>query len=416
MTMTAAMLINLIGRGGNVFENVRYLVFENHEPWRRQLVLARRALAIYRTLRTAAVVTQSSEGDIRLTLDLQPNFALNQPLSPFALAVVELISPEPVTEPNEAHRVEGGLTGHYALDLISGIEATLDDPRPVTSQQQFLARGEAVAAMKAEGIEYDQRMDLLEEITHPQPLKAFLHAAFETYSATQAWVADFELHPKSVVRDMFERAMTFGDYINYYKLARSEGLVLRYLSDAYRAARQTIPDEAKTEDLLDLLEWLGELVRQVDSSLLDEWDQLINPSAAGEAPILPPAPPAVTTNARAFRVLVRNELFRRVQLAALEKWDELGELDVASGWNADRWADALDPYFDEYDAMGTDADARGSAMLQLTEGPTEWIARQILSDPAGDHDWAISAAIDLAESNEQGVAVLRILSVGPFQH
>jgi hypothetical protein len=220
---------------------------------------------------------------------------------------------------------------------------------------------------------------------------------------------------------MYERAMTFGDYVNYYKLARSEGLVLRYLSDAYRAARQTIPDEAKTEDLLDLIEWLGELVRQVDSSLLDEWDELVNPSEMVDGkPVLPPAPPGVTTNPRAFRVLVRNELFRRVQLAALEKWEELGELDAASGFDADGWADALDPYFDEYDTdatsgplIGTDADARGSAMLMITEGPTQWLARQILADPAGDHDWGISATIDLAESNEQGVAVVRIVAVGP---
>jgi superfamily II DNA or RNA helicase len=415
MKMTAAMLINVIGRGGDVFENVRYLVFENHEPRRRQLALARRALAIYRTLRTAEVVTQDADGVIRLTLDLQPNFALNQPLSPFALAVFDLLEPE------------NSPTGHYALDMISVIEATLDDPRPVTSQQQFLARGEAVAAMKAEGIEYEQRMDLLEEITHPMPLREFLAAAFATYSASQAWVTDFELHPKSVVRDMYERAMTFGDYINYYKLARSEGLVLRYLSDAYRAARQTIPDEAKTEELLDLIEWLGELVRQVDSSLLDEWDELVNPvgppPGAGsgfDVPVLPPAPPGVTTNARAFRVLVRNELFRRVQLAALEKWDELGDLDAASGFDADRWAESLDPYFDEYEAtpgplIGTDANARSGAMLQLTEGPTEWLARQILADPAGDHDWGISATIDLAESNEEGVAVLHIVAVGPLQ-
>jgi hypothetical protein len=134
-----------------------------------------------------------------------------------------------------------------------------------------------------------------------------------------------------------------------------------------------------------------------------------------DRPVLPPAPPGVTTNARAFRVLVRNELFRRVQLAALEKWDELGELDAASGFDADRWADSLDPYFDEYDSIGVDADARGSAMLQITEGPTEWLARQILADPDGDHDWGISATIDLAESNEQGVAVLRVVAVGPLQ-
>jgi superfamily II RNA helicase len=426
MKMTAAMLINVIGRGGDVFENVRNLVFENHEPWRRQLALARRALAIYRTLRTAEVVTQDVDGAIRLTLDLQPNFALNQPLSPFALAVFDLLQPEmddnrrstasPALASRDRDAIAPSSSAHYALDMISVLEATLDDPRPVTSQQQFLARGEAVAVMKAEGIEYDQRMELLEEVTHPMPLKEFLDAAFATYSASQAWVTDFKLHPKSVVRDMYERAMTFGDYINYYKLARSEGLVLRYLSDAYRAARQTIPDEAKTEELLDLIEWLGELVRQVDSSLLDEWDELINPGEIVDGkPVLPPAPPGVTTNARAFRVLVRNELFRRVQLAALEKWDELGELDATSGFDADRWADSLDPYFDEYDSIGVDADARGSAMLMITEGPTEWLARQILSDPAGDHDWGISATIDLAESNEQGVAVLRVVAVGPLQ-
>jgi len=110
---------------------------------------------------------------------------------------------------------------------------------------------------------------------------------------------------------------------------------------------------------------------------------------------------------------VRNELFRRVQLAAFERWDELGELDAASGFDADRWADALDPYFDEYDSIGIDADARSSAMLAITEGPAEWFVRQTLSDPEGDHDWGISATVDLAESNEQGVAVLRIVAVGP---
>ncbi|WP_213815149.1 RNA helicase [Glaciihabitans sp. dw_435] len=409
MQMTSAMLINVIGRGGDVFANVHALIFDNHEPWIRQLALARRALGIYRTLRTAEIVQQAPDGTISLTLDLQPNFALNQPLSPFALAVFDLLDPDPAKSAG---------TGNYALDMISVIEATLDDPRPVISQQQFQARGEAVAAMKSEGIEYDQRMELLEQIVHPQPLKELLDEAFVTYSATQAWIADFELRPKSVVRDLYERAMTFADYTGYYKLARSEGLVLRYLSDAYRAARQTIPDEAKTEDLLDIIEWLGELVRQVDSSLLDEWEALTNPNAAEAdgTPILPPAPPGVVTNPRAFRVLVRNELFRRVQLAALDKIDELGELDAAAGFDADAWADALDAYFELHDDIGTNGDARSSAMLMIDEGPTQWTVRQIFADPEKDHDWGISAIVDLAESNEQGVAVVRVTAVGPIDH
>ena len=413
MQVSHSMILNVIARGGDAFQNMRDLIFDSHESWNGKLALARQALAIYRTLRAADVVTQvtvpimamydgelvetlDERTEIRLTVDLQPNFALNQPLSPFALAVFELLDPESPT---------------YALDMISILESTLDDPRPVLQQQQFMARGEAVAAMKAEGIEYDQRMELLEQITWPKPLEELLDAAFENYSATQPWIGDFELSPKSVVRDMYERAMTFADFTGFYQLAPREGLVLRYLSDAYRAARQTIPDDAKTEELLDVIEWLGELVRQVDSSLLDEWESMINPSDDPTAPVVPPPPPSVLSNPRAFRVLVRNELFRRVQLAALEDWEALGELDGASGFDADAWADAMDAYFDEHDTLGTGGDARGPAMIMVTEGPQQWTVRQIFDDPAGDHDWGISATIDLAESAEQGLAVVRVVSV-----
>ncbi|MFZ2963356.1 MAG: DUF3516 domain-containing protein, partial [Rhodoglobus sp.] len=375
MQVSHSMILNVIARGGDPFTEIRDLIFGSHEPWRNQLALARRALSIYRTLRTAGVVQQEA-GRITLTVDLQPNFALNQPLSPFALASLELLDAASPT---------------YALDVVSIVEATLDDPRPVLSQQQFMARGEAVAAMKAEGIEYEARMELLEQITWPKPLEELLDSAFRTYAASQPWIGDFALSPKSVVRDLFERAMTFADYTGHYGLARSEGLVLRYLSDAYRALRQTVPDDAKTEELQDLIEWLGELVRQVDSSLIDEWESLRNPVADPDGPgptpagsgasrsdgaavpvgIVPPAPPSVLANPRAFRVLVRNELFRRVQLAALEDWAALGELDAAAGFDADAWASALDPYFDDHDRIGTGGDARGPAMLMITEGRRE---------------------------------------------
>ncbi|MFC0681875.1 DEAD/DEAH box helicase [Lysobacter korlensis] len=415
MQLTAAMLINVIARGGDVVGNVRSLVFDNHEPRARQFELARRALGIGRTLLAAGVVEvirpsnasvrepvegtgASEEPVIRLTVDLQPNFALNQPLSPFALAALELLDPAAPS---------------YALDAISVLEATLDDPRQVLAQQQFRARGEAVAAMKAEGIEYDQRMELLEEVTYPRPLAELLEQQFEVFASSQPWIRDFELRPKSVVRDMFERAMTFGEFVGFYSLGRSEGLVLRYLSDAYRAVRQTVPEEAKTEDLLDLIEWLGELVRQVDSSLVDEWTQLVNPAADPDAPVVPPAPPSVLTNRRAFLVLVRNELFRRVQLAALDDAEQLAQLDQPSmdgehGLDADAWGRALDDYYAEHDSIGTGPDARSSRMLLIEEDAEVWRVRQILDDPAGHHDWGITAEVDLAASEEQGVAVVRI--------
>jgi hypothetical protein len=398
------MVLNVIARGGDAFAELRHLIESSHEPRAKQLQHLRQALAIYRTLRTAEVVTQVPNPDggnpiIRLTVDLQPNFALNQPLSPFALAVFDLLDVESPT---------------YMLDLISVLESTLDDPRPVLSAQQFKARGEAVASMKSDGIEYDERMELLEQVTWPKPLEELLGEAFATYSRSQPWIGDFELSPKSVVRDLYERAMTFGDFINFYSLSRSEGLVLRYLSDAFRAARQTIPDEAKTEDVHDLIEWLGELVRQVDSSLLDEWDELVNPDPVEHAQhqaIAPPAPRRLTGNPRAFTVLVRNELFRRVMLAAREDYITLGEMDAAAGYNAEAWAVAMDDYFAEHDELLTGADARSAKLLIIDEQPGKWLVRQIFDDPAGDHDFGISAEVDLDESDEQGEAVVRITSV-----
>ena len=395
MQVTSAMILNVIARGGDPFENMRALVYDNHEPRARQHDLARRALSIYRTLRESGVVEQRADG-IRLTVDLQPNFALNQPLSPFALAAFELLGPD---DPG------------FALDMISIVEATLDDPRPVLGQQEFLARGEAVAAMKAEGIEYDERMELLEQITYPKPLEELLSHAFETYSAAQPWIRDFELRPKSVVRDMYERAMSFGEYVAFYKVARSEGVVLRYLSDAYRAASQTIPEDLKTEELRDLIEWLGELVRQVDSSLLDEWQELQSGIAVdhSEEPIVPPAPKLLTSNVRAFRILVRNELFRRVQLAARDDVDALAELDPEFGREA--WDEALEAYYAEHDEILTGPNARSGALLMLEESGRVWKARQILDDPAGHHDWAITATVDLAASDSFGEAVVRVTAV-----
>ena len=240
---------------------------------------------------------------------------------------------------------------------------------------------------------------------------------FETYRQGHPWVAETPLSPKSVVRDMFERAMTFGEFVAYYGLSRSEGLVLRYLSDAYKALRQTVPDSAKTEELSDLIEWLGEVVRQTDSSLLDEWEQLSDPAygLGDEAPAVPSPlePRPITSNDRAFRVLVRNAMFRRVELAALRRWNDLGELDAAAGWDAERWREAIDDYFAEYDSIGTGADARGPALLQVTREPGRWLVRQVVDDPQGDHDWAITAEVDLAASDEAGEAVVAVTGFGP---
>jgi superfamily II RNA helicase len=398
-----SMLLNVINRPGEAFTAMRHLLEDNHEdrPAQRRHVL--RAIAIYRALLAADVVERLDQPDeqgrrIRVTVDLQFDFALNQPLSPFALAAIELLDEQ---------------SPSYALDVLSVIESTLDNPRQVLAQQQFKARGEAVAQMKADGIEYDERMELLEEITHPKPLEELLEAAYETYRKGHPWVGDHELAPKSVARDMFERAMNFVEFVNHYGLARSEGLVLRYLADVYKALRHTVPDDAKTEELTDIIEWLGELVRQVDSSLLDEWEKLRNPGDEAEEPIVEHAPERVTRNTRAFRVQVRNAMFRRVELASLRKYGELGELDGEDAWDAGAWEEAIEEYFEEYDEIGIGPDARGPALLMITEEPTRWVVRQTFADPEQDHDWGISAEVDLEASDEAGHAVLRVTDVGP---
>ncbi|HLF40175.1 MAG TPA: DUF3516 domain-containing protein, partial [Acidimicrobiia bacterium] len=335
--VTHAMVLNVIERPGDAFAAMRHLLTDNHEPRPAQRRHIRRAIAIYRALLAAGVVerleTPDEEGrTVRVTVDLQRDFALNQPLSPFAFAALELLDPDSPT---------------FALDVLSVLESTLDNPGTLLAAQEFKARGEAVAQMKADGVEYEERMERLEGVSYPKPLAELLEEAYELYRRGHPWVADYPVEPKSVARDLYERAMTFADYIAYYGLARSEGLVLRYLSDAYKALTQTVREDMKTEELYDLTEWLRELVRQVDSSLLDEWERLRHPEAAiaeaeaagGAAGVaarepVEERPPPVTANRRAFRVLVRNELFRRVELAALRRWDLLGEMDAAAGWPA----------------------------------------------------------------------------------
>jgi superfamily II RNA helicase len=402
--VTPAMALNIIARPGDAFAAMRNLIMDNHSTDAARRGQVRDAIRAYRALLAAGVIERLDEPDaagrvVRLTADLPVNFALNQPLSTFALAALDLLDRESET---------------YALDVVSVFEATLEDPRQVLRAQQHAARGEAVAAMKADGIEYEERMELLTEVTWPKPLDELLTATFAIYRGTHPWLDEDQLSPKSVVRDMWERAMTFTEYVSFYGLSRSEGAVLRYLSDAYRALRSGVPDAARTEAVTDLIEWLGALVRQIDSSLLDEWEQLTAGSGAEVTPVLPAAPVTLTSNVRAFTVLVRNAMFRRVELAALRRYDVLGELDAAAGWDAEGWRDAIEAYFTEYDRLGTGGDARNPALLHIEAGDGVWSVRQVFDDPDGDHDWGIHASVDLAASDAAGEPVVTLTDVGPL--
>ena len=405
--ITHSMLLNIAHRPGDAQAALNHLLTDNDEEPAAKEALVERATAIQESLVTAGVLEvldpPGPDGrTLRIVDELQVDFALNQRLSTFALAAIELLERESET---------------YAVDVLSVLESTLEDPRQVLFAQRFRARGEEVAAMKAEGIEYEERMELLEDVTWPKPLEVMLESAYDIYAEGHPWVTEYPLRPKAVARELHELAMTFVEYVGYHRLASSEGLVLRYLADAYKALRRTVPEEARTEELADLTEWLGELVRQVDSSLLDEWEQLLHPgpdTPALDRGTVDAGPPPVTANVRAFRVLVRNALFRRVELAALRRWDDLGELDAEAGFDAERWAMAMERYYTEHDEVGTGPSARGPLLLQIEQKPGVWVVRQVLDDPAGDHDWGIRAEVDLAASDEEGAAVVRVLEVGTF--
>ncbi len=413
MRVSTAMILDVVDRAGasaatgdtssDPFTAMRRLLTENHEPRKRQLQHVREAVGIARSLLQAGVIErvgvagdQSNERRYRLTVDLPAGFALNQPLSTFALVAVDVLDPAAES---------------FALDVISVIEATLEDPRQILAAQLNKARGEAVAEMKAEGIEYDERIELLDDVSYPKPLEELLGHTYEVYLQSNPWAADAHLSPKSVVREMWERAFTFREFVSVYGLTRSEGAVLRYLSDAFKALRSSVPAAARTEELTDIVEWLGELVRQVDSSLLDEWEQLTSDDQPLNAPVSA-RPRPLTGNERAFTAMVRNALFRRVELFARRRWYDLGLLDADAGWTAQRWEDVVHDYFDEHDEVGIGADARGPALLIIDRQPEVWRVRQILDDPAGDHDWGFEVEVDLAASDEEGAAVIRLVDAG----
>jgi hypothetical protein len=402
MRVSTAMILDVVDRPGDPFLAMRRLLTENHEPRKRQLRLIREAIGIARSLLQAGVLERLDVPDAdgrryRLTVDLPHDFALNQPLSTFALAAVDVLDPASET---------------YALDVVSVIEATLEDPRKILAAQLNRARAQAVAQMKAEGIEYEERIELLDDVTYPKPLQQLLGQVFEVYLQTNPWAADAQLSPKSVVREMWEQAFTFREFVSVYGLTRSEGAVLRYLSDAFKALRSGVPAAARTEEFTDIVEWLGELVRQVDSSLLDEWEQLTSPDQPDAPAAVPDRPRPLSGNERAFTAMVRNALFRRVELFARRRWDDLGQLDSDSGWTSQRWGEVVRAYFAEHDEVGIGADARGPALLIIKRQPDVWRVRQILDDPAGDHDWGFDVEVDLQASDAEGVAVLRLVDAG----
>lgn len=401
MRITHSMVLAEVEQGGDARARVDQLIDDSLQKPEDKLKLKVRASEVFRTLIDAGVVEieelEDGTPDYYVTMDLPEDFALDQPLSPFLLAALELLDPESET---------------YTYDIISMVEATLEDPRQVLRAQERKAKDAAMAAMKADGVDYEERLDRIAEVTYPRPLRDLLFAAFNKYCESVPWARDYYVRPKSVLRDMLESAADFKGYIQKLGIMRYEGALLRYLSEAYRALDRTLPIDKRSEEMEDIIAWLGLVVRSVDSSLVDEWEQ-----AGQELDARPPeAKEAVVHDRRGLTVLVRNALFRRVRLAASDDSDALGEADTENGYPAHKWRAALDEYYDAHEDVLLDADARSMTFLSIDESDEEsqhvWHVQQTFSDPEGDHDFAIRADIDLDATQEGDGVVFQNYKVG----
>ena len=403
MRITHSMVLAEVEQGGNARARVDQLIEDSLQPAEEKVKLHVRAAEVLQTLIDADVVVhevdENGEDVYSVTMDLPEDFALDQPLSPFLLAALELLDPE---------------SPEYAFDLVSMVEATLEDPRQVLRAQERKARDAAMAEMKMDGVDYDERLERIADVTYPKPLEDLLDAAFSKYCDAVPWARDYCLRPKSVLRNMLESAADFKGYIQKLGIMRYEGILLRYLSEAFRGLDRTIPEDKHTEQLKDIIAWLGLIVRSVDSSLVDEWEN------AGA--VLDAAPPdaagveAVVRDRRGLTVLVRNALFSRVRMAAHRDAAGLGEADGDWGFGERAWMQALDEYYEAHEEILLDADARSKSYLMFDEADEEelrvWHVRQIFHDEAGDNDFVIVADVDLDATQEGDGVVFANYRVG----
>jgi hypothetical protein len=190
------------------------------------------------------------------------------------------------------------------------------------------------------------------------------------------------------------------------------------LTDAYKGFVQTVPESAKTDELYDVSDWLGLTVRSVDASLLDEWEQLQAPDEAALEAAEHAQDEAVdiTTDQRGFTTMVRNAVWKIVRFIAFKQYERAAEaLSQASQnneWTAERFAEALAPYWAEYDAIQIGPDARSSAQVQIERSDAEWKLTQIILDPDEHRSWHMKFRVDLAASREAAAPQLTLETLG----
>jgi hypothetical protein len=335
---------------------------------------------------------------LEVSSSLQDDFSLHHTLSLFVLETLGQLDPT--------------LESH-ALDVVTLAESVLENPTPVLHAQLDKLKREKIAELKARGAEYAERVDEMDKLEWPKPLADFIYAHYNDFARRHPWVGEENIRPKSVVREMLERFSAFDDYVREYGVQRSEGVLLRYLSQGYRLLLQTIPEVARTDELEDLIASLGTLVRGVDSSLLDEWEGLASPEGA-PAPL--PAPPRSSTpDPKTFAARVRSELHALVRALAAQSWEAARAciVDPSDEWTEEKLAAEMRGFFQEHSAIRLTPDTRRAEHTLLRqEGPQRWSARQRLFDADGEDDWFVECEIDLERPRKEGLPLIALRRVG----
>jgi hypothetical protein len=337
-----------------------------------------------------------------VNVELQDDFSLHQTLSLYLLDTLPRLNRE---------------SPDYPFDVLTLCEAIVEDPEAILRRQVGRLKTGKMAEMKAAGVEYEERIAKLDEVEHPKPLREFLYESFNAFAAVHPWVEDENVRPKSIAREMFERYLSFADYIRDYGLERVEGLLLRHLSQVWKVLAHTVPDSAKTEEVAEMEAYFRELIRGVDASLLEEWERLRNPEwiAAADSADKPvrPASYDVTRDAVAFRRLVRAEIFLLLQGAA--RW--------AAGADEEENEDEVrmfESYFEQRGRFRLDPEGRAAKHTHWGEfaaagfgGKSECEVAQVLVDADAQNDWEAVFAVSLTESRAENRAVVRLVAVRP---
>lgn len=414
--MNHGVLLNVLSREGDGCRAMRDIIRDCHQSETEKRVLRRQGFALFRSLvdrEIVEILPSNEEGrKLRVNVDLQDDFSLHQTLSLYLLDTLELLDPD---------------APDYALKMVSLVEAILEDPDAILRKQLDKLKSERLAELKAEGVEYDERMAKLDEMEHPKPERDFIYNTFNEFTEKHPWVGRENIRPKSIAREMFERYSSFADYVRSYGLMRAEGLLLRHLTGVYRVLVHTVPEGFRTEPVDELIVYLDSLLRTVDASLLEEWEKLRDPDyQPKEADVVPTptAPRDVTRNPTEFTRLVRNEIFKVVRMLANRDFADLVEAYPCEGIFANeaempRWLDLalgerMEPYFETHGWIRLDPAARSTGNTYIEKIPEEgrWIVQQNLVDAEELNDWEVVLEIDLKTSRETNAVAVKIIGLG----